>query len=521
MASVKWTDEQQAAIDKKGSNILVAAAAGSGKTAVLVERIIKKIIVDRVDIDKILVVTFTNAAASEMRERILEAIYKKIEENPEDANLQKQIILLNKSSICTIDSFCLDVIRNNFYEIDISANARVADSTEMLLLKQEVLDDMFEDKYISGDKDFLDLIDTYTKYNKDEDLKELILKIYTYIQASPFPEEWLNEKVEMFDIEGKYTNFSDTPWGKIIIKNVSDILENGILKLESIRNKMTRFPELEKFINTINIDLVDYYFLKDNLNDWDKCVKAIVALKDKRNNWPTDKKVTNDLKDEAKNIRDSVKEEFKKVKELLNCTSDEAIADINFMYNILNKLKNIILEFSEKFYQKKREKNIMDFNDMEHLALKILVKKDKAGNVVKTEVAKKYEEKFEEIAIDEYQDSNLVQEYILTSVSKGNNVFMVGDVKQSIYKFRQARPQLFIEKYNKYKLEPEAGEDRKIQLFKNFRSRENVLNITNMVFEDIMSKELGDIDYNTNEYLNLGASIWKFQSRITRLISRL
>ena len=506
MASVKWTDEQQAAIDKKGSNILVAAAAGSGKTAVLVERIIKKIIVDRVDIDKILVVTFTNAAASEMRERILEAIYKKIEENPEDANLQKQIILLNKSSICTIDSFCLDVIRNNFYEIDISANARVADGTEMLLLKQEVLDDMFEDKYISGDKDFLDLIDTYTKYNKDEDLKELILKIYTYIQASPFPEEWLNEKVEMFDIEGKYTNFSDTPWGKIIIKNVSDILENGILKLESIRNKMTRFPELEKFINTINIDLVDYYFLKDNLNDWDKCVNAIVALKDKRNNWPTDKKVTNDLKDEAKNIRDSVKEEFKKVKELLNCTSDEAIADINFMYNILNKLKNIILEFSEKFYQKKREKNIMDFNDMEHLALKILVKKDEAGNVVKTEVAKKYEEKFEEIAIDEYQDSNLVQEYILTSVSKGNNVFMVGDVKQSIYKFRQARPQLFIEKYNKYKLEPEVGEDRKIQLFKNFRSRENVLNITNMVFEDIMSKELGDIDYNTNEYLNLGAS---------------
>ena len=185
MASVKWTDEQQAAIDKKGSNILVAAAAGSGKTAVLVERIIKKIIVDRVDIDKILVVTFTNAAASEMRERILEAIYKKIEENPEDANLQKQIILLNKSSICTIDSFCLDVIRNNFYEIDISANARVADSTEMLLLKQEVLDDMFEDKYISGDKDFLDLIDTYTKYNKDEDLKDFVEGISVYARVSP------------------------------------------------------------------------------------------------------------------------------------------------------------------------------------------------------------------------------------------------------------------------------------------------------------------------------------------------
>ena len=169
--------------------------------------------------------------------------------------------------------------------------------------------------------------------------------------------------------------------------------------------------------------------IKDNLNDWDKCVKAIVALKDKRNNWPTDKKVTNDLKDEAKNIRDSVKEEFKKVKELLNCTSDEAIADINFMYNILNKLKNIILEFSEKFYQKKREKNIMDFNDMEHLALKILVKKDEAGNVVKTEVAKKYEEQFEEIAIDEYQDSNLVQEYILTSISVRSGFFWLFQYK--------------------------------------------------------------------------------------------
>ena len=191
MSEVKWTNEQQSAINEKGSNILVAAAAGSGKTAVLVERIIRKIINDGIDIDKILVVTFTNAAASEMRERILDAIYKKIEENPEDSNLQKQIILLNKASICTIDSFCLDVIKNNFYEIDVSANTRIADGTEILLLKQEVLDDLFDEKYIANDLDFIDLINTYTKYNKDEELKDLILNIYTYIQASPFPEEWL------------------------------------------------------------------------------------------------------------------------------------------------------------------------------------------------------------------------------------------------------------------------------------------------------------------------------------------
>ena len=180
MPEVKWTKEQQDAISKKDSNILVAAAAGSGKTAVLVERIIKKIIEDKIDIDKILVVTFTNAAASEMRERILDAIYKKMEENPEDTNLQKQVILLNKASICTIDSFCLDVIRNNFFEIDISANVRIADSTEILLLKQEILDDLFEEKYITDDKDFLELIETYTKYNKDEELKDLNIK-YLYI----------------------------------------------------------------------------------------------------------------------------------------------------------------------------------------------------------------------------------------------------------------------------------------------------------------------------------------------------
>lgn len=506
MPEVKWTNEQQNAISKKNSNILVAAAAGSGKTAVLVERIIRKIIDDGIDIDKILVVTFTSAAASEMRERILDAIYKKIEENPDDSNLQKQIILLNKASICTIDSFCLDIIRNNFYEIDVSANARVADSTEILLLKQEVIDDLFEEKYIANDSGFIDLINTYTKYNRDDDLKDLILNIYTYIQASPFPEEWLEEKVEMFDIKkhGEYKNFANTPWGQIIVEKVNEILENGILKLKNIKRKMERFQELEKFTNVIQLEIDDYSYIKENLNNWDKSATIIAELESKR--WPTDKKVTNDLKDEAKVIRDEVKDEFKKVKELINCESKEANNDIYDMYIILNKLKNLILEFSNRFYQKKREKNIIDFNDMEHLALKILIKKDEQKNIIKTDIAKKYSEKFQEIAVDEYQDSNLVQEYILTSVSNGHNIFMVGDVKQSIYKFRQARPQLFLEKYNEYKIEPNSTENRKIQLFKNFRSRKNILDFTNIVFENIMSKELGDIEYNQEEYLNLGAS---------------
>ena len=480
---------------------------GSGKTAVLVERIIRKIIDDKIDIDKILVVTFTNAAASEMRERILDAIYKKIEENPEDTNLQKQIILLNKASICTIDSFCLDVIKNNFYEIDISANARVADGTEILLLQQELLDDIFEEKYIANDKDFLKLIDTYTKYNKDEELKELILNIYKYIQSNPFPEEWISKQVEVLNVKenSEYKNFSNTPWGKIITKKIDEQLESYILKLENIATKMNRFPEIEKSTNIIKEDIALYSEIKANLSEWDKSANLIINLKNPT--WKADKKVTNDLVDEAKNIRDKVKDEFKaNTKPLMPCLSEEAINDVSYMYEILAKLKDLILEFSERFYQKKREKNIMDFSDMEHLALKMLVKKDENGNVVKTDIAKRYEEKFEEIAIDEYQDSNLVQEYILNSVSRGNNIFMVGDVKQSIYKFRQARPQLFLEKYNKYSLQPEQGQDRKIQLFKNFRSRKNILDFTNLIFENIMSKDLGDIDYTQEEYLNLGAS---------------
>ncbi len=445
-----------------------------------------------------------------MREKILEAIYKKIEENPEDENLQKQVILLNKASISTIHSFCLDVIKNNFYEIDVSANTRIADDSEILLLQQEVIDDLFEEKYEEEDSNFIKLIKTYTKYNQDEVLKDLILRVYSYIQASPFPEEWLEEQIEKLNIEDG-TNFSDTVWGKIITENANQILEDSILKLQNIRTKMTRFPELDKFTAKIEDDIDKYTYIQNNLSDWDTAVEAINTLKNAI--WTKDQKITNDLKDEAKDVRESTKDEFKKVKKLMNCSSEEAVQDIKYMYPILKMLKDLILEFSQKFYQRKREKNIMDFSDMEHLALKILVKKDENGNIVKSEIAKKYENKFEEIAIDEYQDSNLVQEYILTSVSRGNNIFMVGDVKQSIYKFRQARPKLFLDKYDNYKLDPVNGEDRKIQLFKNFRSRSNILDFTNLVFEDIMSRELGNIEYNQDEYLNLGANFEEIQNQ--------
>ena len=471
------------------------------------------------DIDKILIVTFTNAAASEMRERILDAIYDKLEKNPEEVRLQRQITLLNKASICTIHSFCLDVIRNNFYEADVSANFRIGDTAEVEMIKADVLEDLFEQKYMDNDPEFIKLLETYTDYRGDEKLQDLVLTIYRYIQSSPFPAKWLESKVAELNVN-EDEDFANTVWGKIILDNVKSQIEMMIVKLENIKNETLKFTELEKFSRVLEANVNNLKSVK--LDSWDIAYNSMNSMD--WGKWPIDKKVTLDLKNEAKDIRDSIKKEFNNI--VLKYTSKEANQDILDMYNILNALKNLILEFSEAFSKAKREKNIIDFNDIEHLALKILVNE----NEEPTEIAKKYQEKFEEIAIDEYQDSNLVQEKILTSISKGNNIFMVGDVKQSIYKFRQARPELFLEKYDRYAQKEEQTSENskennasiiddnniaksfnpntglKIKLFKNFRSRESVLDITNLVFENIMSKSLGDIDYNEEEYLNYGAN---------------
>ena len=518
MGSLKWTKEQLRAIETSGNNILVAAAAGSGKTAVLVERIINKIINEKINIDQILVVTFTNAAASEMRERILDAIYKKIEKDPNDLHLQKQITLLSKASICTIDSFCLDIVKSYFYEIDITPNFRIADNAELELLKMETIDEIFEEKYGEYDKDFLKVLEMYTKYQDDTPLKDLIIYIYNYIQSCPFPNKWLKEMTEKYNINNSNnTGFENTQWGKIIINEVKEKLIGCIESLNGIAKELQRFPEVKKYWDVINQDI---YEIKKiiNINDWDNiynCLQENIFTK-----WPIDKKVTIDIKNVAKEKRDNIKKQFNKAKELINCTSCQAFEDINDMYETICILAKLVEEFSTKLINNKKEKNILDFNDIEHYALDILIGKDIINDQNKhTRVALKYIDKFKEIAIDEYQDSNLVQEYILTAISNGRNIFMVGDVKQSIYKFRQARPELFIEKYEKYKTNQENEDNLgiKIQLFKNFRSRENILNTTNAIFQSIMSKELGDIEYDENEYLNLGA---KFEDTKLELAAR-
>ena len=503
---MNWTPEQSQAIYKKDSNILVAAAAGSGKTAVLVERIINKIIKEKIDIDRLLVVTFTNAAASEMRERILKSIYKIIDsEEPQDEetinHLQRQITLLNKASICTIDSFCLDVIKNNFFEIEISPNFRIADTAEIDLLKQEVLEKIFEEKYENHDKDFEKLVKTYTSYRDDTPLKDIILRIYTYIESNPFPLKWLKEQVEKFNIKDTKQDFSNTEWGKILLQNMKENLEDSIKKLKAEETRLSFESELEQYERIILSDIQQLEMVYANLENWDKAYSLINKVDFLR--WPSSKKITNPEKDKAKAIRDKVTKEFKaKRDKIFTANYEMANEDLIEMYEILSKLEKLIIDFDLEFSKNKRDRNIVDFSDVEHLALKILVKEED----VPSEIAKKYQEKFIEIAIDEYQDSNLVQEYILTSISNGKNIFMVGDVKQSIYKFRQAMPDLFLGKYSNYSENEANDKGLKIKLFKNFRSRKNVLDFTNLIFENIMGEKLGEIDYTEEEYLNLGAN---------------
>ena len=478
---------------------------GSGKTTVLVERIINKIINENVDIDKLLICTFTNAAAAEMRQRILDALYKKIDENPENENLQRQIVLLNKASISTIHAFCLEIIKNYFYEIDLPSSFRVGDVGEVELLKQESIDEVFDELYEEENESFLKLVNKFTTYRDDSRLKELILRIYNFSQSMPFPEDWLEENVEKFNIKDKLDeDFVSTKWGEILIEYYKQEIESYIREIDKAAQMLLIDEELEKYYLTLKGDIELLQPLL-KLEKWDDICTYISKIEFEP--WPRSTKIAGDLKDKAKLIRDNTTNRIKKANQkYFIYTSLEANQDIYDMYDEFKTIQEIVLKFSEKFSNNKREKNIIDFNDFEHFALNILLKKDETGKRVPTEIAKIYKQKFKEIAVDEYQDINLVQEKILNAISNDDNIFMVGDVKQSIYKFRGGRPELFLEKYDKYELakddDDKCKNDTIIQLFNNFRSTNTILDFTNLIFENIMSKKLGNIEYNEKEYLN-------------------
>lgn len=508
----KWTKEQQSAIDTRGCNLLVAAAAGSGKTAVLVERILKIISNEAkpVDIDRLLVVTFTSAAAAEMRERIGSAISRALDENPESKLLQRQLTLLNRSNITTIHSFCLEVIRNNFHRIDLDPGFRIADETEALLLKNEVLQDLFDNKYEEENNiDFLRLVDSFGGGRDDSKLLEIVMNLFDFSMSGPWPEKWLRESAENFSVDEDF-EFGSTIWGKNLKKNLKielegtrDILLSGVKIAESSSG-------IEPYIETLKDDLGKIEGLIELAEDsWARLHSSFSTLK-----FATLKRVGKDADKEAqesvKNLRDEAKEKVKKLQQdIFFLTPEEMKEDLNYMYPVMRVLSELVIEFNENYRTRKKERGILDFNDLEHYCLEILTERDEKGEVSPSEVALEFRKKFEEVLVDEYQDSNNVQEVIINMVSRkltdNPNVFMVGDVKQSIYRFRQAKPELFLEKYNTYSDE-EGHQDRKIMLYKNFRSRKEVIDGVNFVFRTIMSVNIGELEYDEKEALNLGAN---------------
>ncbi len=512
MMATKWTNEQLLAIETRGKNLLVAAAAGSGKTAVLVERIIRMITDEKnpVDIDKLLVVTFTNAAASEMRERIGDAISKKLEEMPDSKVLQRQLALLNKSNITTIHSFCLDVIKNNFHIIDLDPGFRIGDETECTLIKQDVLIELFDDKYNEGDKGFLNLVEAYCTNRDDEKLKSIVLKLYNFSMSGPWPSVWLREKAQEFNIDS-LEDLEKASWCKILKESLYLDLNSAKNNLKEAIKICEEDSDLDPYLLTLNPELNNIINAINSLNlDLNKIYNAIKNIEFGRIK-SIKKGIGDELdKEKVKSLRDDTKKKINKIKEeVFSVPLNEALDGIKNMYPIIKSLTELVIEFSNRYSTKKREKTILDFNDLEHLCLRILTYSDENGEIKASSVAQKFREKFEEVLVDEYQDSNNVQETIINMVSRKNldnpNVFMVGDVKQSIYRFRQAKPELFLEKYNSYPVE-DGEKNKKIMLYKNFRSREEVIKGVNFVFKSLMSKTVGELDYTDEEALNLGAN---------------
>ena len=512
MGETKWTEEQLSAIETRNSNLLIAAAAGSGKTAVLVERIIR-IITDEenpVDIDKLLVVTFTSAAASEMRERIASAITKALEKTPNSTNLQKQLTLLSRANITTMHSFCLEVIRNNFQVIDLDPSFRILDETEGVLLKNEILDDLFEEKYENDDSNFLNLVEAYSNSKNDDKLKEIILDLFKFSMSGPWPEKWLKDKSEEFNIND-IDELNETSWVKVIKENAKIELEglismtNKALELSSETSGLE--PYVDTFTDDISIIKNIYYSLDKGLNELYDVFNdyEFSKLKTVRKSKVLDISV----QEMVKNIRADVKKKLEKIRDgVFFMHPEEMLISMKSLYPLMKELASLVIEFGEKFGKSKKEKGVLDFNDLEHLCLKILTSEE-------SNVSQKFKEYFYEVLVDEYQDSNNVQEAIIDLVSRkygeNPNVFMVGDVKQSIYRFRQAKPELFLEKYNTYSLT--EGKDRKIQLYKNFRSRKEIINGVNFIFKMLMSKEVGELEYTDEEALNLGANYKEYEGK--------
>lgn len=503
---VSWTTEQQQVIDLRNRNILVSAAAGSGKTAVLVERIVK-IITDKnhpVDIDHLLIVTFTNAAAAEMRERIGNAIEKALDEQPGNEHLLRQLTLIHNAQITTIDSFCLYVVRNHFHEIDLEPNFRIGDEGELKLLREDVLGRVLEQNYEEPSEAFSDFVEGYASGRTDVALNEMILQLYEFSRSYPWPEKWLDSFVGAYRIETR-EELDRAEWLAPLTENICFVLKDceQLLKQALAITQQDDGPDM--YEKAVQSDLEKYEGLS-RLTSFCELSGALSDIKYDRLASSRGFEGDPDKLELVKSLREQAKDVVKKLcKQYFFCSPEMMIEQLERTEPMLEEVVRLTKQFADEFAAAKRRKNLVDFHDVEHFALQILVDEE-------TEKAKKtaeeFRDTFEEIMIDEYQDSNEVQETLLRSISREergeNNIFMVGDVKQSIYRFRLARPELFMKKYDSYSLEESTTQ--RIDLHKNFRSREEVLTCTNDIFYKIMVRSLGNVEYDAEAALYPGAS---------------
>lgn len=514
MSEKKWTKEQGLAIEADGNNILVSASAGSGKTAVLVERVISKVIKSRIDIDRILVVTFTNASAVELKERLLLAIYKAIDEDKHNLFLKKQLEYLNRATITTIHSFCLEVIRSNFYNLGIDPNVAICDDAMSKLLKAKAFNTVLENEYTNYEENMFGLYNILSLFNnKDDEFIEYMLKIYSYINSFEYPLEWLKDKITKYNIEDLNLDLYNLDFGKEIYDNVVLDLSVIVEKIKKMTEEIIEIDDFKKHVEMLNIDLENIdRCIKCSNNSWDLLFENLNMIE--YTQFPRNKVANELLKEKLQNFRKTViKDEVKKIQKNIYANSCDILEDLKNTYKYLEYVYSFIEKSDTLYKELKKDSNYIDFNDIEHLALKVLVSKelvDDKYEYLPTEQAKKYKEKFIEVYTDEYQDTSFVQEAILNAVSNGNNRFMVGDIKQSIYKFRQAMPEIFNHKYLEYPLinsKEEVSSDSngvKIILAKNFRSRKTVLDSINYIFAQIMSNDIGDSNYAGNEMLLFG-----------------
>lgn len=493
----KWTEEQQQAIESRNSNLLVAAAAGSGKTAVLVERIIRMICADGLNIENLLIVTFTNAAAGEMRERITAAIVKQLESNPDNPeHLRRQLQMVGRSSICTIHAFCTGIVRENFHLLDINPKFRIGDTTECSILRRETVEEVMEAAYASGDENFLDLVERFAGTRNDKPIENLILRTYTFIQSQPEPFTWLEEKVNY--LARPADELAQSTWAAILSQDMQAKISEARELFAKAAAVIDHEPALEGYRPALEDDLLLTSQLDSRLQAGLHCLAQHLqtvnftrlgrAARDCDPHWQENVKI---LRDEGKNI-------IKDMQKLtLGKSINEYADELGQLHLSMRALLQLTVDFARRYREKKADKNILDFNDLEHFALQVLSD---------PQSARTYRHKYHYIFVDEYQDSNLVQESLLNFIKGERNLFMVGDVKQSIYRFRLADPTLFISKYGSFQSEP-AALNRRIDLDKNFRSRAEILAGVNYIFKHIMSLELGEIDYDQSSWLRYGSGM--------------